>query len=55
MSIQTFNVVKSTWPNLEGNDYWTISDGVDEKGEFESKEEAEDNMARIMYSWRCDS
>lgn len=55
MSINYFNVVKSPWPNMEGNAYWTITDGVAEKGEFGSKKEAMDNMERIIGNWRCDS
>lgn len=55
MSIQTFSVTKSLWPNMDGNDCWTITDGVDEKGEFKSQQEAIDNMERIIGNWRCDS
>jgi hypothetical protein len=55
MQIQTFTAVKSLWPNMEGNAYWTITDGVVEKGEFGSEKEAIDNMERIIGNWRCDS
>ncbi|QQZ64491.1 hypothetical protein JI735_34185 (plasmid) [Paenibacillus sonchi] len=55
MDIQNFKVAISSWPNEFGKEYWTISDGVNEKGEFESEEEAENNMLQIIQNWRCDS
>ncbi|WP_251592423.1 hypothetical protein [Paenibacillus macerans] len=50
-----FEIIRSEWPNENGDYYFTISDGVQEKGEFMTRKEAEDNMERIMLNWRCDS
>ncbi|WP_178382811.1 hypothetical protein [Paenibacillus sp. P46E] len=55
MNIQNFSVTESHWPNEKGQSYWTISDGAQEKGEFSNRQEAEENMLRIIQNWRCDS
>ncbi|MBW4083551.1 hypothetical protein [Paenibacillus sp. S150] len=55
MIIQNFKVVRSEWPDEDGFLPWTISDGVQTKGSFDSESEAEENMERIMLNWRCDS
>jgi len=54
-NVQNFRVIVSEWPDEDGYSYWTISDGVQEKGTFYSQAEAEANMGRIIANWRCDS
>lgn len=54
-NVQHFNVAVSEWPNADGEYLWTITDGVDQKGEFRTPEEAEENMERIILNWRSDS
>jgi hypothetical protein len=53
--VQNYKVVKSDWPNEEGECYYTITDGVEERGKFSTKEEAIKNMERIIANWRRDS
>lgn len=53
--VQGFEIILSEWPNEYGDFYWTITNGVQEKGEFKTREEAGENMERIMLNWRCDS
>lgn len=55
VSVQSFEVIQSEWPDEDGYTVWTISDGAQEKGQFYSRAEAEANMERIMLNWRCDS
>lgn len=55
MNTNHFEVVVSEWPNEYGDSYWTITDGREEKGEFETRAEAEENMMRIISNWRRDS
>lgn len=54
-TVQNFKVIQSQWPNADGEYLFTITDGVDEKGEFHTREEAEANMEHIILNWRCDN
>ncbi|WP_176220647.1 hypothetical protein [Cohnella massiliensis] len=53
--VNKFEVVKSEWENEDGEYLYTITDGVDEKGQFRTREEAIENMERIILNWRADS
>jgi hypothetical protein len=53
--VQGFEIIKSRFPNESGDFYYTISDGVRSKGEFSTREEAEENIERLILNWRCDS
>ncbi|WP_206922895.1 hypothetical protein [Alicyclobacillus suci] len=52
--VQNFKVVKSEWENEKGDYYYTITDGVQEKGEFATFEEADAAMLNIITNWRND-
>ena len=55
MFVRNYEVIKSEWPNEDGEYYYTITDGVEERGEFKTRKEAIENMSRIITNWRSDS
>lgn len=50
--VQGYSVVRSSWPNEEGELYWTITDGAEQRGEFATKQAAIDNLEKTIINWQ---
>lgn len=55
MIVSKFSVELSKFPDENGNEYYTITDGVRTKGKFKTKVEAKENMEQVMLNWRSDN